>query len=228
MGAPDWCHGDMPVRVRDRRRDVPRLRVARGRERSRGQSLVEFSLLLPLLMVMLMAIIEFSLAFNATLGVNRASQKAALVASEAGNMAGADCLILQSIDEDVSAPNDNQSIVEVQIQRTTPSGSSIYARNVYSRAGSTTCTFVDGSTVTVPYTASTRAYPEAARCNIAGGCTAMVPARATVDTVGVQISYAYAWRTPLGSLLRMIGTTGPSGPGWTFATRNVFRLEPIL
>jgi len=49
----------------------------------------------------MMGLLEFALAFQATLGINRASQQAALLASEAGNTNGADCLILQQVEADI-------------------------------------------------------------------------------------------------------------------------------
>ena len=52
----------------------------------------------PLFIVMVMGVIEFGLAFNAILGVNRASEQAVLVASEAGNDSAADCYVLQSVE----------------------------------------------------------------------------------------------------------------------------------
>jgi Flp pilus assembly protein TadG len=193
-----------------------------------GQSLAEFALILPLFMVMLMGLIEFSLAFNANLGVNQASQNGALLASQAGNSLGADCLILERIERDVTVPADRARIREVQIQRTNPSGSIVMATNRYDRSGSLSCDLIDGRRITVPYRVLQTTYPEAQRCNVIAGCPMMAPPHSSVDTIGVQIEYRYAWMTPLGSLLPFIGGDGPSGPGYTFQKRNVFRMEPVL
>jgi len=73
-----------------------------------GQGVVEFALLFPLFMALFFGLIEFALAFNATLTINHASEEAARTASVAGNMAGADCLILQGIEQDVTTPNDRR------------------------------------------------------------------------------------------------------------------------
>lgn len=221
-GGPVIFHAHMSV-------PHPPTGDSRARERrDEGQTLAEFALILPLFMVMLMGLIEFSLAFNANLSINQASQNGALLASQAGNSLGADCLILERIERDVTAPTDRARIREVQIQRTNPSGSIVLARNRYDRAGSTSCNLIDGRTITVPYQALERTYPETQRCNVIAGCLLMVPPHSTVDTVGIQIEYRYAWMTPLGSLLPFIGGEGPSGPGYTFQKRNVFRLEPVL
>lgn len=179
-------------------------------------------------MVMLMGLIEFSLAFNANLGINQASQNGALLASQAGNSLGADCLILERIERDVTAPADRERIREVQIQRTNPSGSVVYGRNRYDRSGTTSCTLIDGRTVSVPYRRLEQGYAEAQRCNVIAGCPMMVPPHSTVDSVGIRIEYRYAWMTPLGSLLPFVGGEGPAGPGYTFEKTNVFRMEPVL
>ena len=59
------------------------------------------------------------------------------------------------------------------------------------------------------------------------GCPTLSPARTTVDTIGVQITYDYAWKTPLGSVMGLLGGS-MSRRLWTFTDRNVFRMEPIL
>lgn len=193
-----------------------------------GQSIVEMALLLPILLILVMAIIEFSLAFNATLGINRASQNGALIAAELGGSPGGDCLVLRSIDEDVTTPNDRARILEVQIQRTGPAGGTVYAANVYTRTGSTTCTLADGTSVTVPYTATGTGYPYSQRCSVLSGCPTMTPRRTAVDTVAVQVRYQYTWRTPLSGLLDIIDGHGPKGTSYTFNKRNAFRMEPQL
>lgn len=193
-----------------------------------GQSLVEFSLILPLFVIVLMGLFEFAFAFNANLGINQASQNAALAASQAGNAGGSDCLILASVENDVQAPADRRNISEIQVQRTNPSGSNVFASNRYTRTGSTTCNVASGGTLTVPYTLVASGYPESQRCNVLAGCPTLAPPRMTVDTIGVQVEYRYSWSTPLGALRPLIGGSAAAGSGYTFTKRNVFRLEPVL
>lgn len=202
-------------------------RSERARGGEDGQTLVEFALIFPMFVILVMGMIEFSLAFNAMLGVNRASENGVLVASEAGNSLGADCLVLQEVDNKLTAPNTDSAILNVQIQRTNPSGGTILAANVWTRGGSTPCTLSDGTTMTVPYTATSTGYPDSQRCNVISGCTSMSPSRSTVDTIGVQVRYAYTYKTPLSSLMTLIGGSGGSA-SWTFNKRNVMRIEPVL
>lgn len=51
----------------------------------KGQSLVEFALVLPLLLLILMAIVEFALMFNSYLVISNASREGARYASLGGN-----------------------------------------------------------------------------------------------------------------------------------------------
>jgi Flp pilus assembly protein TadG len=192
-----------------------------------GQSLVEFALIFPILIVLVMAIIEFALAFNAVLGVNRASEHGVLVASEAGSDSAADCLILKEVEDEILPPNQETQVDNVKIQWTNPSGGTAYASNVYDRSGSTTCYLSDGTSLTVPYSQTSGGYPPSERCNVinGSGCTS---GHTTVDTIGVQVRYQYVWKTPLGSLLRALGGSGSWGTGLTFNKRNVMRIEPVL
>jgi hypothetical protein len=84
----------------------------------RGQGLVEFALVIPLVMLLLMAVVELALAMNGTMAVNRMSQQGAHTASIMGDRAGADCLILSNIEAGISAPNDHDRILDVAIERT--------------------------------------------------------------------------------------------------------------
>ena len=200
----------------------------RHRERSRGQALVEFALVLPIIFVLIMGLLEFAVAFNATLGINRASQNAAHTASLAGNLQGADCLILEEVDSDIGPPNDKTHVKLVQIQRTAMAGNVVYGQNTWVRTGATTCQLNDGTSVSVPYTQTENGYPVNQRCNVLSGCLTYSPPRSTVDNVGVMIQYRYDWITPLGTLLPFVGGDRNASHGWTFQKRNVFRMEPNL
>ena len=209
-----------------RRTGVPCPDPAAGRQRGGGQTLVEFALVIPLFLILMTALIEFAFLFNALLASTFATRDAALVAAEAGDTAGGDCVILQKVESDVTAPADANQIQSVLIywaNRTT--GDPIAgAINTYNRTGSRTCT-VNGVVVTVPYTlnVATAGYLEADRCNILAGCGLDTVARnhPGLDTIGVQVTYAYPWHTPLKSLLGFMFT-------WTFTPSNGMRMEPVL
>lgn len=201
------------------------LSALRVRRRPRGQALVEFSLVIPIFMGLLMAVIEFAFVFNAILAVNFAARTAALTASEAGNAAGSDCIILTGIEANVGAPADHGRIVRVEISRTTRTGAA-YAGStptIWTRgATTTTCTIPSVGDVVVPYVRSSNGYPEANRCNILSGCPVDsngLSHSGTVDHLGIKIVYDHLYKTPIHTIF--------SGPSLTFDRANSMRMEPI-
>jgi Flp pilus assembly protein TadG len=217
----------------ERRRRPRRLHAER---KSRGQALVEFALAFPFFVVLLMALIEFAFLMNGQLSISYATRDAALIAAEAGNGVGSDCLILQKVQQDVTAPANAQNITEIVIYWTNSVGQSLDTSGAVTAFGSAnqavdryvpgtmTCTFADGATLTVPYQLQGAAlYPESARCNaIRGTGSGCLAGHTGLDTVGVQVTYNASWRTPLHGLI------GLSGNGWTLVQSNQMRLEPVL
>jgi Flp pilus assembly protein TadG len=201
---------------------LPRRRSAAPgatRARARGQSLVEFSLVLPLFLTILLAIIEFGFAFNSVLAVNFASRNAALTAAEGGDAEGTDCLVLRAIENDIAAPADRSRIGRVEIFRADKNGDRLGDPTIYTRSGgSTTCDYAGGVTVTVPYTLTADGYAESDRCNTLAGCEG----GRTLDQVGVKITYTHVWVTPLRNFV------GGNPGGFTFDRSNATRMEPVL
>ncbi len=199
------------------------LRRPAGTGRRNGQSVVEFALVVPLFVLLLVGIIEFAFALNSVLAVNFATREAALIAAEAGNADGSDCVILKRVDDSISAPSANQNITSILIYKADRHGAQV-ARNTYQRTGSTDCV-VGGLTLTVPYTLiGGENYQDTKRCNVLAGCpaNAPLPATTTVDQIGVEVRYVYTWRTPLSGLLGLTGT------GYTIVEANTMRMEPVL
>jgi Flp pilus assembly protein TadG len=183
---------------------------------------VEFALVFPIFLLMVMATIEFGLAYNAVLDVNYASRNAALLAAEAGNTAGADCVILASVETDIGTPASASQVTIVDIYWAAPDGT-VKGGNVnrYTRGGSTTCNYRDGTSLTVPYGITISGYPDISRCSALRGCGLSHPG---LDTIGVSISYSHRWRTPMAAIIPGIG----SGSGFAFVKANAMRMEPIL
>jgi hypothetical protein len=196
------------------------LGILRRRAARDGQTLVEFALILPLFILLLTAVVEFSLALNAVLAINFASRDASLVAAEAGNESDADCLILATVEERIAAPADHALVTQVRIYRSDKAGNPQQS-SLYTRGGSTTCTEPGGATMSVPYTRVNGAmsYPPPSRCNILAGCADL--GRTQIDQIGVEITYSYRSHTPIGNLL------GSSGQ-LTLIKGNVMRMEPVL
>lgn len=198
------------MRIRKREATV------RSDRRSVGQTLVEFALVIPIFLTVVVAIAEFAFLLTVRTGITYASQDASQIASELGNSPDADVYILQQIEKDVMAPVDKARIQTVTIFWTDLNGSNKGA-NTFTRTGSM---HNAANTVTVPYTQTSSGYPVANRCNIvlATGCAS---GHTGVDWIGVTITYSYQWITPLPSMIG-IGGTGP-----TLVETNTSRLEPI-
>ena len=197
----------------------PQLRSGR---RETGQTLVEFALIFPIFLLVLFAVIEFAFVFSGMLGISYATRDAALMAAEAGNGIGADCVILRTVDNAVSAPAADARIESVIIYRANPDGTEISGiSNRWNRSGSTSCPVGVGGSV--PYTQQTNAYGESYRCNVLIGCpTDAAGAHAGLDTIGVRVTYVHQWVTPMG------GFGGLGGSGFTLTQSNSMRMEPVL
>ena len=196
--------------------------ASRRRGRSRGQSLVEFSLVIPLFLTVALALIEFAFAFHAVLAVNYASRTAALLAAEGGNEIGTDCIVLRSIEANITAPADAARIVQVEIYQADKNGDMVGTSTIYVRSGTTTCDYGGGTTITVPYTQTQDGYTEADRCNVMAGCPDNPGTHTSRDVVGVRIGYHHAWITPLRSFI------GGNPGGLSFDRSNATRMEPVL
>ncbi|MDQ2965914.1 MAG: pilus assembly protein [Chloroflexota bacterium] len=192
----------------------------RPRNRQRGQSLVEFALVIPLFLLMFVAILEFALVLNAVLAINFATREASLIGAEAGNASDADCVILAAVEHSVGPPAAANEITGVRIYQADRNGAIIPGRvNAYVRTGQTVCNYPDGTVLRVPYSPSGGpGYPEASRCNVLAGCGGST----TLDQIGVEVTYQSAGRTPMHTLL------GWSPTGYTLVKSNAMRMEPIL
>jgi Flp pilus assembly protein TadG len=203
-----------------------RRRISR-RHRIRGQTLVEFALVFPLFIILLLGVVEFAFMFNATLAINLASRNASLIAAESGSNTLADCAILARIERDVSAPLALSQIQSVTIYKADRAGNPVSpaVQNVYTRTNSTPCLGYTPSSV--PYTLGASTYPmgEApigGRCDILAGCSTTIP----MDSIGVRITYRYVLKTPLGNLVSFL--PGAAGGYVDFTWSNVMRMEPTL
>jgi Flp pilus assembly protein TadG len=189
--------------------------LARG---ERGQAIVEVALILPLLVFLIVGTIEFSLLLNARNTVSFASRDGSMLAAEGGSRAGTDCVVLQTIERDLVAPASAIKVTQIKVYWSDQNGDEIGStHNLYTRSGSTTCDYGDGTSITVPYSLTTASYIEDIRCDVLAGCGG---SHTSLDTVGVEITYVHGWLTSFGRI------TG--GTGLTFNVSNTTRIEPQL
>lgn len=198
-----------------------RLRRRRDVAGSSGQTLVEFALVIPLFILTVVSVFEFSFLFATYLSASFASRDGVQVAAEAGSTPGSDCAVIQRISRDIAAPADPNRIQSIRIFWSDAAGNmKDGAENVWLYGGSTPCTSIDGSTFTVPYTQTSNTYPEGDRCNVNLGIGCK-PRHTGVDTIGITITYRYSWITPFPKLVP------GSGTGPTIVQSNMMRIEPI-
>ena len=192
--------------------------LARGERGERGQAIVEVALILPLLVFLIVGTIEFSLLLNARNTVSFASRDGSMLAAEGGSRAGTDCVVLQMIERDLVAPASAIKVTQIKVYWSDQNGDEIGSNhNLYTRSGSTTCDYGDGTSITVPYSLTTANYIEDIRCDVLAGCGG---SHSSLDTVGVEITYVHLWLTSFGRI------TG--GTGLTFNVSNTTRIEPQL
>jgi Flp pilus assembly protein TadG len=202
---------------------IQRRRAGRSGNRrpDAGQTLVEFALVFPIFLLLTFAVIEFAFVFSGLLGISYATRDAALIAAEAGNATGSDCVILKTVDRAVSSPADDSRIQSVVIYRADRNGVEMGGvSNSWTRGSSTLCP--DGTTV--PYARQTNGYPEASRCNVLAGCGL---GHDGLDVIGVRVTYIHQWVTPLAGFGGN-GFGGQGGSGFTLSQSNSMRMEPIL
>ena len=174
------------------------------RRRGEGQGLVEFALVLPIFMMLMMGTVEFGFLYNNILTVQYAARQGVSAAAQAGGVDGADCSILKAVEKALTAPIDRTRVTQVDIYRSDANGDPVPgAENIYARTGSLDCPGDE----TEPYSlVGTEGYPQQDRKDsIAEG----------LDVVGVRIGYLYVGITPIGS-----------GRSWAVSDGASLRMEP--
>lgn len=186
-----------------------------GTSRQRGQSLVEFVIVLPVLAVMLSAVLEFGLAIDADVALEAASRDGARAAASLGNggtqgvcpnavadnaTTGVDATIVQTVQTSLSGAGVNVTSVQIWIYGAGANGSANTAVNKYAWNGSAF--------------ASTNGHPYAA-CGRHDGTFG----GGSFDSIGVQIQYTYTSSTGLlaiftGGLPMTATCVMPIGPPW--------------
>jgi len=188
---------------------------ARRRRPSTGQALVEFALVIPIFLTLVVGIFEFGYMVTIKNELTYSAQDAAQVAAEMGNTSGADFYVLKQLESDLTDPINKPSIVSVKIFQSNAYGGS-FGSNTYYRSGS--WTGPDGTTIPWGPVGGGGGYPDSARCTVMLGCPG---GHSGVDWIGITITYQYHWLTPLPSLVGL-GSTAP-----TIVQTTTTRLEPI-
>lgn len=190
-----------------RRHVADRWRLAGGREA--GQGIVEFALLTPVFMMILMAILEFGMAFDHAISIVYATREgaragAALVngggtagcsTGQSPNAANVDPQIIAAVERVLTSPGSQVSLAnvsQIRIFLASSTGAETSSVNVWTYAPGAGPS-VDGANL--DFSPATTAWQACSRTNT-------VPA----PSIGVTIRYSYHLSTPLQSLFGMFGT----------------------
>jgi len=186
--------------LRHGNRDVTRT----GRASEAGQGLVEFALVIPVFVGLLMGVIEFGFLYNNLLTVQFAARQGASAAAQAGGVDGADCSILAAVEKALTTPIDHDRVEFVEIFQSDAAGDAVPGMvNRYLREGTLDCP----GTGVQPYTLEgVEGYPQIERHD------ALVEG---LDVIGVRIGYSYLGITPIGV-----------GRSWDLADGATLRMEP--
>ena len=200
---------------------TPVLRCAtprRRRRRERGQALVEFAILIPVLTTMLLGMLEFGTAFNHQLTLGYAVREGARIGADlvngggtlgcntgqSPNAANVDGVIIEAIDRVLSSsgsPIPESQVVKIRIFQANASGGDtlgndndwVYSSSLYTLPDGTQVNFKPGATQT---------WGACNRSNVLGHTASLTPAQ--IDSIGVSISYTYKMVTPvIGANLAM-------------------------
>jgi hypothetical protein len=175
-----------------------------GGSADQGQGLVEFALVIPIFVTLLMWVIEFGFLYNNLLTVQYAARQGVSAAAQAGGVDGADCSILNAVEHALTPPINHQRVEFVDIFRSDAVGDVVPGVvNHYVRAGTLDCP----GTGTQPYTlVGPEGYPQIGRHD------ALVDG---LDVIGVRVGYQYVGMTPVAF-----------GRTWDLADGATLRMEP--
>ena len=197
---------------------MTRLRRRHGRT-ERGQGLVEFAMLVPVFMLLLLGLLEFGFVFDHTMTVSYATREGARSGSAfaQGNAsipcANIDQNIIDAVKRVLTAPGslvDRLNVASITIYKAQPDGTPVSGKsNVWTNDG--TGNFQAPGTGTNGNTVQWNA------CSRINGVTP--------DSLGVAIVYNYKFVTPLSAALGFFGP--PGGAGLTIRDRTVMALNPI-
>ncbi len=206
--------------------------IGRGHagERGRGQSLVEFSMIITVIMLLLLGMLEFGFLFDHHLTLEYATREGARVGAALGN--GGGTLGCSSGQSPNAATVDPQIIAAVQRVITSPGSPVVASRISEIRIYKSTSSGGVSASSSNKWVYSYNAGPlvDGKKLNfIAQGATGWAACSrdngATPDSIGVSLKYDYQLVTPLSAAMGFFGPgTGPTTI--PIGDRTVMALNP--
>jgi Flp pilus assembly protein TadG len=206
---------------------TPRL-FRRSRTGQRGQGMVEFAIIVPVFLLMLLGMLEFGFVFTHNLSLEYATREGARVGATLsdGNGVTATCnaidqQIINSVTKVLKSPgspllNYPNAVTSIKIWDADAAGNAVGGTtNTWNNKNDGSFTFVaPGSPNWLPCTRHSTTW-------LSGACggTTCPP-----DSIGVSLSYTYTMVTPLGAIMKFFGGAGPATLQMT--DKTVMSLNP--
>ena len=203
------------------------MRHRRGREA--GQSVVEFSMVVTVAMILLLGMLEFGFVFDHHLTIEYASREGARVGSALANGGGTmGCGTGQSPN---AATVDPQIVAAVQRVLTSPGSQVVESRVSSIKIFKSTATGTQSGTSVNVWTYSAGAGPLVDGRNLAfvnastGWAVCSRDNGGTADSIGVGVTYNYQLVTPLSAVMGFFGG-GPGPSTIPMTDKTVMALNP--
>ncbi len=204
---------------------------------SRGQGVVEFAILVPVFLLLLLGMLEFGFAFDQNLTLEYATREGARVGSALANgggklgcpppagtvsggspnWEGVDPQILAAVQRVLMSPGSRvvpAAGMQVLIWKANASGQPVSGTtNTWQFTGIGSGPTVDGQPIAFSLVSQSWN-----ACNRVNGGTS------GPDSIGVSLTHVYTFQTPLGGILRFLG--GSSSGTLTMSDRTVMALNP--
>ena len=197
--------------------------------RERGQSIVEFILVVPVLLLLMLGMLEFGLAFNHHMTLEYATREASRTGSAIASGGSTNCvggIDAQSIDAQTVAaaqrilkspgsPVRMSDIEDIRLYRSDSSGGQVGSDvNVWRYTPGAGPDLDPGTAIDrLDFSVVSTGWPVCSRSN-----------GPNPDSIGVRISYTYRFSTPLGSVINFLG--GTSLTQLTMVDKTVMALNP--
>lgn len=172
---------------------------------SRGQAIVEFALILPVFLILLVGMLEFGIVFDHRNAMAYAVREGARVGASLGNGGSqpstVDPAILAAVQRGLTDPILIENITSIEIYKADASGQPISGKiNTYDREGTPI---------------GTAGWPATSRVPGLNG-----------DSIGIRVVYDFRPQTPLGTLLGLFVSSNPPYTTIQMTDRTVMKLEP--
>ena len=179
----------------------------------RGQSVVEFTLIIPVFVLFLLGMLEFGFAFNHNMTLEYATREASRTGSSLGNGGSTNCIggvdvnmidaqavaAAQRILKSPGSPVTMSDISEIRLYRADAAGNQIGSQaNTWRYTPGAGPDIDPGLGIDkLDFSPVATGWPVCSRID-----------GPVADSIGVRISYTYRFSTPLGSLMTYMGASG--------------------